>query len=442
MLLKQLQIRHLGDKFASPNPKGVALKLSAAFLALLIAILPIHSEANRSAQCPLFFSSKTKKQVKEVIDFGSEWGVKLFSDLDPMWSDPAYLKELKEFAAPTITHYDGRADTIYDRFINAMSVFAKGSVAEFTTTGTAANNLLFEYAHQAYRERTGREGGRVNLLSFEAPYGGMYGRIGNYHHRVEPKFEIPTPKIIPGKKYSRSELAEIIKIEEKALKFIRNQVAKRTLEIGGIFMEPISVAQELFVYRTEFMLKLRKLADELGVPIFCDEILTGGGRTGKFWAYQHYKGFTPDVVTFGKGLVVSGVFLPNRAELRNGIPVNPNSYFETSYGSTTSANPLALLQGVQVLETIQKRNLLSYVEEIGRYFYKKLKADEQAKKKRDGFVDIGYAEDTYDQIRGVGLLLWAPTNNLRQDSFKYGYNYRLLPPLTITKKQIDDLFEK
>jgi acetylornithine/succinyldiaminopimelate/putrescine aminotransferase len=417
MAFKWPTVVHPSDKIASQGTSMFAITL---ILFASLFLTPAGTTANSAGVC-----TTAVVEASERVDFRSEWGVKLIPDSDPAWSDPAYIKELIAFAAPSITNFGGRAWIVLDRFTKALSHFGPGEVAEFTTTGTAANNALFDYAALAYEIRTGKKTNHANLLSFAKPYGGIHGRIGNYHHVVPKDMAIPTPMVFPNKTYSKEEILELEKQESQALDFIREQVANPALEIGGIFIEPIAIASGLFMYRTEFMLKLRKLADELRVPIFADEILTGGGRTRRFWAYQHYKGFTPDLVTFGKGLVVNGVFIPYR---------NSGFHFYATRGTTTATNPLALIQATQVIETIRKRNLLRNVKDVGNYFYQKLQAEIKLP---------SYAREV-DRPRGIGLLLWAPYyyDQIEYSKYNPGYGPRMLPPLTLTKDQVDYLFKR
>ncbi|MES2768199.1 MAG: aminotransferase class III-fold pyridoxal phosphate-dependent enzyme [Bdellovibrionota bacterium] len=386
---------------------------------LFICVTLSHTSAEANSQCASLFE-------EEIVDFSSEWGVNFLSYSDPAWTEPGYLKELAKYAAPTITNYGGRAELLLSKFDKVFNDFSDGFIARFTISGTDANNYLFDYAAQSYHSRTRKEPIDVKLLSFEDPYAGAYGKIYDLKYGSS-QLTIPTPRLHPNRKYSKAELAEIKKIELRALKFIREKVKNPDLEIGGIFIEPIPVSHGIYMYRPEFMRQLRKLADELKVPIFADEILTGGGRTGKFWAYEHYEGFVPDLVTFGKGLVVAGIFVPTRKS--SSLEINPWDIGST----TTSANPLSLVQAIQVLETIKKRNLIDNARDVGEYFYERLKQRHLESKI--------YKTDDLD-VRGVGLLLWYSSyrRNFKIDSYKEGYGPRMLPPLTLTRQQVDDLF--
>ncbi len=364
---------------------------------------------------------KDRDVFRDTYDFHRDWGTRLLLDTDPIWSDPEYLRQLHEFAVPRITNYDkfGPPSKLKADYENLLRSFAEGSVLNYTVTGTAANNLFYEYAEVAYQLRTGKRAKRVQLLAFNHAYGGSHGRTVEvkYGGNKPDGYGLPTPFIHPNKPLNKAELEDIIATEKAALDKIRHFVSDPTKEVGGIFIEPASINHGLRVYRPEFMTQLRALADELEVPIFADEIMSGG-RTGKFWAYQHYEGFVPDAVSFGKGLIVAGVFQPSR--------LSNQSYFFYHHRqgpeTTTAVQPLVLLQARQVLKAIKERDLLKNAEEMGRYYYEAMqKKAELSNIQKKGDTA---ATDGTKYVKWLGLMLQEPDG-------------RLLPPITITKEQID-----
>ncbi|RYZ66471.1 MAG: aminotransferase class III-fold pyridoxal phosphate-dependent enzyme [Proteobacteria bacterium] len=381
---------------------------STAFL-LSIVVLGLTTPCSRAAET-FFSGSSICSQVitptpldRDDLDLRRDWGVRLLPDNDPTFDDPEYLAELIKLARPGAVGMDpqwrGIHDSIIDRLDNIWMVSAVGKPVRYTHSGTDANNALFEFAEYAFHQRTGREAKRVQLLHFKNPYAGVNGRISEYSNRY-PKtetnslYEIPSPFVKNLSPVQGNDLIQVEALEKSALEFVRRQVSDASLEIGALFIEPISVYQGLHFFRPEFLLQLRALADDLQVPIFADEVLTGGGRTGKFWAFSHYPGFEPDLITFGKGIGISGIRYIKRTRehlmdirddgvrwdfIRIGRGVNGRIYDNTS-----QANALVILQASQILKRIYEGNLRKNAELTGQYFLTRLR--EKAKQ-------IGIPED-------------------------------------------------
>lgn len=397
------------------------------------------------------------KQTKTNPGAGldGQWGTKLLPDSDPAWSDPVYLKELVSFASPQITNYSGKAADLLNRYQQLFSSLAsEGSIVRITSNGTDANNMLFDLVKETKRfvNKYGRAR-TPQFLYFGYPFGGSYGPI--HEMKLIDELQIPSPMFYPNKKLSPQELKQLIKIENQAIAFIQKKANSRKFSVAGIFIEPIAMANGMYMFRSEFVTRLRKISRELGIPIVADEILTGGGRTGKFWAYQHYPDFVPDLVTFGKGLVVSGVFKPAqklRQRLDQGVYIDTSISFPT----TTSANPLALLQSHQMLLQIKNRNLIQNAEFVGQYLLQRLneklekvkaeKLEKMMKNYPDQIDKTTYlnhfALDEY-QAKGVGLML--VTGSLGYEIFNYQslgvLRDRLLLPLNFTLADVDALID-
>jgi 4-aminobutyrate aminotransferase-like enzyme len=223
-------------------------------------------------------------------------------------------------------------------------------------------------------------------------------------------------------------------------------VSNRRLEVGGIFLEPITASKGLFFFRPSFLEKLRLLADELNVPIMADEIFTGGGRTGQFWAVSHYGDFRPDLMTFGKGLGISGVAqftrrivvgegMDARYETRWKWPSFENTSYSEEYtypaallDNTSRVNPLVLIQALQILKRIHYDHLEMNAAAVGTYALEKLK--QKAKR-------MGFENDVY----GIGLLfdVGPHTDELVGKNKVKHYQGRWSPPLTLTKEDFDIL---
>lgn len=171
---------------------------------------------------------------------------------------------------------------------------------------------------------------------------------------------------------------------------IREQIARMsTGDIAAIIVEPMQGTAGNVIPPMEFLPALRKIADELGALLIMDEMITGFGRTGKFWGCDH-SGVTPDCITIGKqfggGFPVSGLMA--RKEICDAEPWSLPSGSSSSYGG----NPLAAAAANAALTIIEEEDLVENSRRVGRFFLEKLKPMES----RYPFVGT---------VRGLGLLL-------------------------------------
>lgn len=202
-------------------------------------------------------------------------------------------------------------------------------------------------------------------------------------------------------------------------------------ETCAVMMELIQGESGVHPLDAEYVQAVRKLCDEKGLLLIIDEIQTGMGRTGKLFAYEHY-GIEPDIFTLAKALA-------------GGVPIGAlcakdsvaQAFEPGDHGSTFGGNPLACSAGLAVLKTMLDEDLPANAEKMGRNFMDELK-------KLSGKHGI------ISEIRGIGLMIGI---QLAQDKaaavktklFENGWLVgsvgasviRLLPPLIITKEDID-----
>ncbi|MEW7290614.1 aspartate aminotransferase family protein [Aquimarina sp. 2304DJ70-9] len=211
------------------------------------------------------------------------------------------------------------------------------------------------------------------------------------------------------------------------------ELVKTELEKGdvcAVIIEPIQGVGGLDEGTTAFFTALEILCHEFGVVLILDEVQSGYGRTGKFFAHQ-YHGITPDIISVAKGM-------------GNGFPVGGiliAPHIEASYGmlgTTFGGNHLACATALAVLEVIEAENLISNAKLTGDYFLAEA-------------VKIPGVKN----VKGKGLMLGLEfdfeVSELRkkmiydQHIFTGGASnkklLRILPPLTIGKKEIDQFIE-
>lgn len=337
------------------NARETITRFGYSSILLVATLVLITTSTTRAAQfecVQIFFDASS---APKSIDGIAGWGVKLLPS-DAFSGDPGFVEDLVRLGASSaavITPYwmlpqhpsRGPHDDLlkywnfeiqktlgsekkggFGILIDLGRTRVKFDLLKLTSSGTEANNALYELAEFAFEKRTGHRARRANLLFFGdltrglLPYGGTSGRIRNLSLRFTERPEsvnelmLPSPQTKFFGEIPQAELRSLQEIEFRVLNMIREKVADESLEIGGIFLEPISVGHGIHFFRPEFLRQLRELADELGVPLMADEIYTGGGKTGTFWAFQQYPGFFPDVITFGKGLELKGVLQVTRTQ--------------------------------------------------------------------------------------------------------------------------------
>jgi 4-aminobutyrate aminotransferase-like enzyme len=381
----------------------------------------------------------------DARDFHRFWGAALLPN-DPAASDnpfrdPAFLLDAhRELSRVTTTREGFHSPTdSRQRFERALGALApRLRLFAVTESATDAVNLCFDIAAHCGRRRLApRAGSRAvpSIAFFDGVYGGAHGlavgmpRFGlvpeHGRHRTMQHLRLPDTSTLEWPRQSRHESRRLDAAEARALAKLKRLATNRTRPIGAVLLETIQGVSGVRHHRRGFLLRLRKLADRYGIPIIVDETLTGGGRTGRFFAYEHYRGFTPDFVVFGKGLLLGGVAAVRRSGQR------PSQLPPESIGVTTFwADNLRLLRAAHVLDAIRRRRLLENAATVGRYLARKLRA-------LDHELKLGL------EISGIGLLLGlrAPADLLKIAGTVFTTDpdrRRLLPRLTLSKRDVDE----
>jgi 4-aminobutyrate aminotransferase len=225
-------------------------------------------------------------------------------------------------------------------------------------------------------------------------------------------------------------------------RFIEEKLFKTTLppeEVAAIFVEPVQGEGGYVVAPKVFMQELRRICDRHGILLVVDEVQSGIGRTGKWFAVEH-TGVAPDVVCMAKG-IASGMPLGvvmTRAELMDWVP--------GSHASTFGGNPLCIAAALATLDVIEKERLLENSTNVGNHMMKRM-ADWPAKMKLVG------------DVRGRGLMIGveiikdkktkeygaAERDRIVELAFERGVLFlgcgpstvRICPALVVTKEQAD-----
>lgn len=158
-------------------------------------------------------------------------------------------------------------------------------------------------------------------------------------------------------------LASVKKDEEESLSQIRSAIGKNPDDIAAIIIEPIQGEGGDNHFRREFFLNLRQICDENEILLIFDEIQTGIGITGKWWAYEHFN-VEPDILCFGKKTQVCGILVNQRIEEVE------NHVFQESgrINSTWGGNLADMVRATCYLEIIDEDGLVNNAKITGNYF--------------------------------------------------------------------------
>ena len=205
-------------------------------------------------------------------------------------------------------------------------------------------------------------------------------------------------------------------------------------EVAAVMVEPIQGEGGINLATQEYLQRIRQLCDEKGALLIFDEVTTGIGRTGKWFAYQHFD-VEPDVLTMAKALgggVAIGAMMA-KAQIAD-------SLVPGKHATTFGGNALVCAAAVAVIEAIEEQNLMENAIQLGQYTKGKL---EQLKQKH--FI--------IDSVRGVGLMIGVQLTSSGSDivdkcldrglriNCTQGTVIRFMVPMIATREQVDKAIE-
>lgn len=261
----------------------------------------------------------------------------------------------------------------------------------------------------------------IKLASFHTGKKKIIYFSGAFHGRTAAAVACTdNPKIVAPVNQSDN----FVKLPFNDLEALENEF-KTNSDIAGVIVEGIQGVGGVQIPTTKFLQKIQQLCNENNAVFIADEIQSGFGRSGKFFAHQH-AGVTPDIISMAKGM---GNGFPVA-----GILISPK--FKASYGllgTTFGGNFLACAATKAVLEVIEKENLLQNAQEVGDYLVSLLQNQKNIK-------EIRY------QGLMIGIDLAFPCNDIRNrlvKEFKMltgnastPNTLRVLPALNVKKEDV------
>ena len=332
--------------------------------------------------------------------------------------------------------------------LDQIAPFKEDAVSFMTNSGTESVETAIKLAryHTGATQFIGFLGafhGRtLGSLSFTASkplyHEGFYPLMNGVVHAPYPNTYRPLLLSRPGEDYGVT-----------VVRYMEEQVLGKLLpaeDVAGILVESIQGEGGYVVPTPGFFPALRDLCDRHDILLIVDEVQSGMGRTGKWWAIEHF-GVEPDIVCVGKG-IASGIPL-GAIIARKSIVTWPLG----SHGNTYGGNPIACAAALATLDLIQDE-YLENVNDVGEYAL-------------DALKEIAVRHPSIGQVRGKGLMIGVefvknaqtrePAHDLRervvQHAFERGLltlgcarsTIRISPPLSITRGEMDgglEIFEE
>ena len=339
------------------------------------------------------------------LDFFPGWGCNLLGHCPPPVVQAVQDQVATLIHVPNTWHVEAQG-----RWAQKLSEISFGGQAFFCNSGTEANEAAIKLA----RLHTPRE--RYKIITFE---GGFHGRtLGATAATAQPKYHEGLGPLMAGFVYAPFGDLEAV------ARLVDDQTC-------AIMVEPVQGEGGVNLPPDGFLPGLRRLASDHGLLLIFDEVQTGCGRTGHWFAYQHF-GVTPDVLTLAKALCggVAGGALLTTAEIARSL--RPGMH-----AATFGGNPLAARAGIAALEMMEREGLLEQARWISDRFRGQL----------DG---LARQCDLVRELRMLGLMIGielavdgAPLVQACLErglliNCTHGNVLRLLPAMNLAPAQVDE----
>lgn len=339
---------------------------------------------------------------KEYIDFGSGIGVTAFGIADDEWKK-AVIAQLDQLQHVSNLYYTSPCAKLAKLLCDKTGM----KKVFFSNSGAEANEGAIKFARKYSHDKYGD--GRSTIITL----------INSFHGRTittlaatgQDVFHTDFAPFTEGFKYCPAN--DIAALNEMA-----------TDDVCAIMFECIQGEGGVNNLSYDFVKEIERLAEEKDILMVVDEVQTGNGRTGKYFAYEHF-GIRPDIVSTAKGIAGG---LPMGAVLF-GEKLN-DTITPSSHGSTYGGNPICAAGAISIVERIDDK-FLEDVTAKGKYI-------------RDYLSEI----DGVDNISGMGLMIGFTAGNAGEIANKclekgllvltaHQNKVRLLPALSISYAELD-----
>jgi 4-aminobutyrate aminotransferase len=360
------------------------------------------------------------------------------------YSHPKVVKAIQEQAEKFI-HIS--SDYYHENWIrlaeklNDIAPFKEDALSFMTNSGTEAVETAIKLARYHTKRSNfigftgafhGRTMGAVTFTASKAKYhGGFYPLMNGVTHAPFPNPYRPILERRKGEDYG-----------EAVVRYIENEILNQILppkDVAGILVETIQGEGGYIVPPDGFYPALRKLCDKYDILMILDEVQCGMGRTGKWWAIEHF-GVEPDMITSAKG-IASGMPLGACIARKSVMDWAPGTH-----GNTYGGNPISCAASLATIDLIEN-GFLKNAAEVGAYA---MGALEEIKSRHPSIGDV----------RGKGLMIGVefvtdretkePAHELTERVVELGYErgllmlscgksvIRIAPPLSMSKSEMDE----
>ncbi len=257
----------------------------------------------------------------------------------------------------------------------------------FTTSGTDANEAAFKIA----RMYTGKTKIIARYRSYHGSTSSSIAATGDPRRwAMEPRGKAQGIIFSPEVNCYRCPIKHTYPTCGIAcVDYLEHMVVNES-DVAAILVEPVVGTNGVLIPPAEYFPRLRKLCDDHGVLLIADEVMSGWGRTGKWFAVDNW-GVQPDILTTAKGITSAYVPLGLCATTQKIADFFEDNYF--AHGHTYEAHPMTLAPAVATIREMQRLDLINRANEMGAYLGEKLNA-------------LKPKHPSIGQVRGIGLF-WA-----------------------------------
>jgi len=360
------------------------------------------------------------------------------------YSHPKVVKAIQEQAEKFIhissDYYHENWIKLAEKF-NDIAPFKEDALSFMTNSGTEAVETAIKLARYHSKRSNfigftgafhGRTMGAVTFTASKAKYhGGFYPLMNGVTHAPFPNPYRPILERRKGEDYG-----------EAVVRYIDNEILNQILppkDVAGILVETIQGEGGYIVPPEGFYPALRKLCDKYDILMILDEVQCGMGRTGKWWAIEHF-GVEPDMITAAKG-IASGMPLGACIARKSVMDWAPGTH-----GNTYGGNPISCAASLATIDLIEN-GFLKNAAEVGAYAM-------------DALEEIKSRHPSIGDVRGMGLMIGVefvtdretkePDHELTERVVELGYErgllmlscgksvIRIAPPLSMSKSEMDE----
>ncbi len=388
-----------------------------------------------------FYDSKKDKELLDFFTFFASFPVGFNH---PAMNNEEFIKKIGRIAL----HKPSNSDiytTEMAEFVDTFGEVAKPDYMKylFFISGGAlavenAMKTAFDWKVRMNMKKGKEEKGQ-KIVHFKKAFHGRSGYTLSVTNTFDPrktkffpKFDWPritTPYLTFP--VDEKEIERVAKLESQAIDEIKQAIQKEGDDLAAILIEPIQAEGGDNHYRPEFFKQLKDITMNNDMLLIVDEVQSGMGITGKFWAVEHY-GVQPDIISFGKKAQICGIMASDRLD-----EVENHVFAESSrINSTWGGNLVDMVRSSQILKIIRDEKLVENADITGKYLLEGIK---------------GIGSDKISNIRGKGLMIAFDVKDTQTRGKMFEVlmekglfaiicgdkSIRFRPPLNLTKAEAD-----